>query len=165
MQADPLEVVTNYLQPKLAHEYEVLYVAQHEIAQILSSNKIAPHHRLTAYRYLLRYSTLAGELNLPEPEDVVEAVTATGDLTSTASLPSASQTQTQPNSEARNERPRGALPLPQAEVIEHANPEVVKAARILLQSLALHKATCQFVGESTGSSSFGYCCVRIRRPG
>lgn len=157
MQADPLEPVTNYLQPKLAHEYEVLYVAQHEIAQILSSNKIAPNHRLTAYRYLLRYSTLAGELNLPEIEVVIEAVAAAGDCglpMSTTPLPSASATSTtqiqaQANSEAGSLRP-AALPLPQPDAIEHANPEVLKAAKIVLQSLALHKAPCQFVGGIDG---------------
>jgi hypothetical protein len=62
------------LSPAVAHEYELLLIAEPQIVGALS--QIEPDDRLSAYRYIVRRTWVQNTLHLPPIVEVRQAVAA-----------------------------------------------------------------------------------------
>jgi hypothetical protein len=69
---DPLVNVIAYIEPELGHEYELLMVAESQIASYLA--KLPPASRRNAYRHMLRHTRLRNSLKLPTLQEVTAAI-------------------------------------------------------------------------------------------
>jgi len=82
---DPLLGVIGYVEPELAHEYELVMVAEAQLTGYLS--QLPSESRLNAFRHILRHTRLRNSLKLPPLQDVAVAI-ASGSVPSSAqSLP------------------------------------------------------------------------------
>jgi len=82
---DPLLGVIGYVEPELAHEYELVMVAEAQLTNYLA--QLPGESRLNAYRHILRHTRLRNSLKLPPLQDVAVAI-ASGSVPSSApSLP------------------------------------------------------------------------------
>jgi hypothetical protein len=69
---DPLINVIGYLEPELAHEYELVMVAQAQLTGYLAN--LPGEKRLLAYRHILRHTRLRNSLQLPSLQEITTAV-------------------------------------------------------------------------------------------
>ena len=82
---DPLLGVIGYVEPELAHEYELVMVAEAQLTGYLAH--LPGESRLNGYRHILRHTRLRNSLKLPPLQDVALAI-ASGSVPSSApSLP------------------------------------------------------------------------------
>jgi hypothetical protein len=82
---DPLLGVIGYVEPELAHEYELVMVAEAQLTTYLA--QLPGESRLNAFRHILRHTRLRNSLKLPPLQDVALAI-ASGSVPSSAqSLP------------------------------------------------------------------------------
>lgn len=82
---DPLLGVIGYVEPELAHEYELVMVAETQLTGYLA--QLPGEGRLNAYRHILRHTRLRNSLKLPSLQDVALAI-ASGSVPSPShSLP------------------------------------------------------------------------------
>ena len=70
---DPLLGVIGYVEPELAHEYELVMVAETQLTGYLAH--LPGESRLNAYRHILRHTRLRNSLKLPPLQDVALAIT------------------------------------------------------------------------------------------
>jgi hypothetical protein len=73
---DPLLGVIGYVEPELAHEYELVMVAEGQLASYLAH--LPEASRLNAYRHILRHTRLRNSLKLPPLQDVALAIGEAG---------------------------------------------------------------------------------------
>jgi hypothetical protein len=69
---DPLLGVVGYVEPELAHEYELVMVAVGQLTGYLAH--LPGESRLNAYRHILRHTRLRNSLKLPPLQDVALAI-------------------------------------------------------------------------------------------
>ena len=69
---DPLLGVVGYVEPELAHEYELVMVAVGQLTGYLAN--LPGESRLNAYRHILRHTRLRNSLKLPPLQDVALAI-------------------------------------------------------------------------------------------
>jgi hypothetical protein len=69
---DPLLGVIGYVEPELAHEYELVMVAEVQLTSYLA--QLPGESRLNAYRHILRHTRLRNSLKLPSLQDVALAI-------------------------------------------------------------------------------------------
>lgn len=69
---DPLINVIGYLEPELAHEYELVMVAEPQLTSYLAN--LPGEKRLLAYRHILRHTRLRNSLKLPSLQEITTAV-------------------------------------------------------------------------------------------
>jgi hypothetical protein len=69
---DPLLGVIGYVEPELAHEYELVMVAEAQLTGYLA--QLPGNSRLNAYRHILRHTRLRNSLKLPSLQDVALAI-------------------------------------------------------------------------------------------
>jgi hypothetical protein len=69
---DPLLGVIGYVEPKLAHEYELVMVAEAQLTGYLA--QLPGESRLNAFRHILRHTRLRNSLKLPPLQDVAFAI-------------------------------------------------------------------------------------------
>jgi hypothetical protein len=69
---DPLLGVIGYVEPELAHEYELVMVAEAQLTGYLAH--LPGESRLNAYRHILRHTRLRNSLKLPSLQDVALAI-------------------------------------------------------------------------------------------
>jgi hypothetical protein len=82
---DPLLGVIGYVEPELAHEYELVMVAEAQLTGYLA--QLPGESRLNAYRHILRHTRLRDSLKLPPLQDVALAVSSGTVLSPTQALP------------------------------------------------------------------------------
>ena len=82
---DPLLGVIGYVEPELAHEYELVMVAEAQLTGYLA--QLPGESRLNAFRHILRHTRLRNSLKLPPLQDVALAITAGSVLSSAQALP------------------------------------------------------------------------------
>jgi hypothetical protein len=82
---DPLLGVIGYVEPELAHEYELVMVAEAQLTGYLA--QLPGESRLNAFRHILRHTRLRNSLKLPPLHDVALAITAGSVPSSSQSLP------------------------------------------------------------------------------
>jgi hypothetical protein len=82
---DPLLGVIGYVEPELAHEYELVMVAEAQLTGYLA--QLPGESRLNAYRHILRHTRLRNSLKLPSLQDVALAIASGGVPSSSQSLP------------------------------------------------------------------------------
>jgi hypothetical protein len=75
---DPLLGVIGYVEPELAHEYELVMVAEAQLTGYLA--QLPGESRLNAFRHILRHTRLRNSLKLPPLQDVAVAI-ASGSVT------------------------------------------------------------------------------------
>lgn len=73
VQEDPLMSVIGYIQPELAHEYELLMVAEAQLGTYLG--KLPQEKRMLAYGHILRHTRIRRSFSLPPLQDVAAAIT------------------------------------------------------------------------------------------
>jgi hypothetical protein len=78
---DPLLGVIGYVEPELAHEYELVMVAEAQLTGYLAH--LPGESRLNGYRHILRHTRLRNSLKLPPLQDVAKAI-ASGSVPSSA---------------------------------------------------------------------------------
>jgi len=71
---DPLLGVIGYVEPELAHEYELVMVAESQLTGYLA--QLPTETRLNAYRHILRHTRLINSLKLPPLQDVAKAISS-----------------------------------------------------------------------------------------
>ncbi len=71
---DPLLGVIGYVEPELAHEYELVMVAEAQLTGYLS--QLPGEARFNAFRHILRHTRLRNSLKLPPLQDVAVAIAA-----------------------------------------------------------------------------------------
>lgn len=71
---DPLLGVIGYVEPELAHEYELVMVAESQLISYLA--QLPGDSRLNAYRHILRHTRLRNSLKLPSLQDVALAISS-----------------------------------------------------------------------------------------
>jgi hypothetical protein len=69
---DPLLGVIGYVEPELAHEYELVMVAEAQLTGYLA--QLPRESRLNAFRHILRHTRLRNSLKLPPLQDVAVAI-------------------------------------------------------------------------------------------
>jgi hypothetical protein len=69
---DPLLGVIGYVEPELAHEYELVMVAEAQLTGYLA--QLPGESRLNAFRHILRHTRLRNSLKLPPLQDVALAI-------------------------------------------------------------------------------------------
>ena len=69
---DPLLGVIGYVEPELAHEYELVMVAEAQLTGYLA--QLPGESRLNAFRHILRHTRLRNSLKLPPLQDVAVAI-------------------------------------------------------------------------------------------
>jgi hypothetical protein len=69
---DPLLGVIGYVEPELAHEYELVMVAEAQLTGYLA--QLPGESRLNAFRHILRHTRLRNSLKLPSLQDVAAAI-------------------------------------------------------------------------------------------
>ncbi len=69
---DPLLGVIGYVEPELAHEYELVMVAEAQLTNYLA--QLPGDSRLNAFRHILRHTRLRNSLKLPPLQDVALAI-------------------------------------------------------------------------------------------
>jgi hypothetical protein len=69
---DPLLGVIGYVEPELAHEYELVMVSEAQLIGYLAH--LPGESRLNAYRHILRHTRLRNSLKLPPLQDVALAI-------------------------------------------------------------------------------------------
>ena len=69
---DPLLGVIGYVEPELAHEYELVMVAEAQLTGYLV--QLPGESRLNAFRHILRHTRLRNSLKLPPLQDVAVAI-------------------------------------------------------------------------------------------
>jgi hypothetical protein len=82
---DPLLGVIGYVEPELAHEYELVMVAEAQLTGYLA--QLPRESRLNAFRHILRHTRLRNSLKLPPLQDVAVAITSGSVPSSAQSLP------------------------------------------------------------------------------
>jgi hypothetical protein len=82
---DPLLGVIGYVEPELAHEYELVMVAEAQLTGYLA--QLPGESRLNAYSHILRHTRLRNSLKLPPLQDVALAIASGSVLSSTQALP------------------------------------------------------------------------------
>jgi len=82
---DPLLGVIGYVEPELAHEYELVMVAEAQLTGYLA--QLPGESRLNAFRHILRHTRLRNSLKLPPLQDVALAIASGSVLSSTQALP------------------------------------------------------------------------------
>ena len=82
---DPLLGVIGYVEPELAHEYELVMVAEAQMTGYLA--QLPGESRLNAYRHILRHTRLRNSLKLPPLQDVALAIASGNVPSSSQSLP------------------------------------------------------------------------------
>jgi hypothetical protein len=73
---DPLIGVIGYVEPELAHEYELVMVAEAQLIGYLA--QLPGESRLNAFRHILRHTRLRNSLKLPPLQDVALAIGEAG---------------------------------------------------------------------------------------
>jgi len=73
---DPLLGVIGYVEPELAHEYELVMVAEAQLTGYLA--QLPGESRLNAFRHILRHTRLRNSLKLPPLHDVALAIGEAG---------------------------------------------------------------------------------------
>jgi hypothetical protein len=73
---DPLLGVIGYVEPELAHEYELVMVAEAQLTGYLA--QLPGESRLNAFRHILRHTRLRNSLKLPPLQDVALAIGEAG---------------------------------------------------------------------------------------
>jgi len=73
---DPLLGVIGYVEPELAHEYELVMVAEAQLTGYLA--QLPGESRLNAFRHILRHTRLRNSLKLPPLQDVAVAIGEAG---------------------------------------------------------------------------------------
>lgn len=69
---DPLLGVIGYVEPELAHEYELVMVAEVQLTSYLA--QLPGESRLNAFRHIIRHTRLRNSLKLPSLQDVALAI-------------------------------------------------------------------------------------------
>jgi len=82
---DPLLGVIGYVEPELAHEYELVMVAEAQLTGYLA--QLPGESRLNAFRHILRHTRLRNSLKLPPLQDVALAIASGTVPSSSQSLP------------------------------------------------------------------------------
>jgi hypothetical protein len=82
---DPLLGVIGYVEPELAHEYELVMVAEAQLTGYLA--QLPGESRLNAFRHILRHTRLRNSLKLPPLQDVALAIASGSVSSSSQSLP------------------------------------------------------------------------------
>jgi hypothetical protein len=82
---DPLLGVIGYVEPELAHEYELVMVAEAQLTGYLA--QLPGESRLNAFRHILRHTRLRNSLKLPPLQDVALAIASGSVPSSSQSLP------------------------------------------------------------------------------
>jgi hypothetical protein len=82
---DPLLGVIGYVEPELAHEYELVMVAEAQLTGYLA--QLPGESRLNAFRHILRHTRLRNSLKLPPLQDVAVAIASGSVPSSTQALP------------------------------------------------------------------------------
>jgi hypothetical protein len=82
---DPLLGVIGYVEPELAHEYELVMVAEGQLTGYLAH--LPSESRLNAYSHILRHTRLRNSLKLPPLQDVAAAIASGTIPRSSQSLP------------------------------------------------------------------------------
>jgi len=82
---DPLLGVIGYVEPELAHEYELVMVAEAQLTGYLA--QLPGESRLNAFRHILRHTRLRNSLKLPPLQDVALAIASGTVASSSQSLP------------------------------------------------------------------------------
>lgn len=129
---DPLLGVIGYVEPELAHEYELVMVAEAQLTGYLAH--LPGESRLNAYRHILRHTRLRNSLKLPPLQDVALAISSGSVPLSCPSLPQKNE-QVKPEQEevpaievpARpvEEKPVDATPSPTVQPASATNPPAV----------------------------------------
>jgi hypothetical protein len=73
---DPLLGVIGYVEPELAHEYELVMVAEAQLTGYLA--QLPGESRMNAFRHILRHTRLRNSLKLPPLQDVALAIGEAG---------------------------------------------------------------------------------------
>lgn len=73
VQDDPLMSVIGYIEPELAHEYELLMVAEAQLGAYLG--QLPQQKRILAYGHILRHTRIRRSFSLPPLQDVAAAIT------------------------------------------------------------------------------------------
>lgn len=126
---DPLLGVIGYVEPELAHEYELVMVSEAQLTGYLAH--LSGESRLNAYRHILRHTRLRNSLKLPSLQDVVLAVNSGSVPSSSQALPQKKE-QVKPGQEevptidipARPvyEKPIDVIPSPTVQPASASNP-------------------------------------------
>jgi hypothetical protein len=82
---DPLLGVIGYVEPELAHEYELVMVAEAQLTGYLAH--LPRESRSNAYRHILRHTWLRNSLKLPPLQDVAVAIASGSVPRDSQSLP------------------------------------------------------------------------------
>jgi hypothetical protein len=82
---DPLLGVIGYVEPELAHEYELVMVAEAQLTGYLA--QLPGESRLNAFRHILRHTRLRNSLKLPPLQDVALAIASGSVPRDSRSLP------------------------------------------------------------------------------
>ena len=109
---DPLLGVIGYVEPELAHEYELVMVAEAQLTGYLA--QLPGESRLNAYSHILRHTRLRNSLKLPPLRDVALAIASGTVQGSTQALP--------PTRPALDEVPAIDVPAMPVEVMPTAQP-------------------------------------------
>jgi len=82
---DPLLGVIGYVEPELAHEYELVMVAEAQLTNYLA--QLPGELRLNAFKHILRHTRLRDSLKLPPLQDVALAIASGSVPNPSQSLP------------------------------------------------------------------------------
>jgi hypothetical protein len=91
---DPLLGVIGYVEPELAHEYELVMVAEAQLTGYLA--QLPRESRLNAFRHILRHTRLRNSLKLPPLQDVAVAIGEAGRSEASIASPAPSTKPTLP---------------------------------------------------------------------
>ena len=123
---DPLLGVIGYVEPELAHEYELVMVAEAQLTGYLAH--LPGESRLNAYRHILRHTRLRNSLKLPSLQDVALAIASGSVPRDSQSLPP--QKESVPDEVPAidvpatpvDEKPVEAIPSPTVQPASASNP-------------------------------------------
>lgn len=159
MQEDPLTGVMGYVSPELAHEYELLMVAESQLVNYL--NRLPADKRLPGYRHLLRHTRLRNHaLDLPPLQDVATALGGVPVAPAPApqSISPATSTQEQPTLgswlQTENSTVQTIDVMASSSTITHANPQIAQIAQVIYNTFVTHRAPCKFIDGIDGYKFF-----------
>jgi hypothetical protein len=160
---DPLLGVIGYVEPELAHEYELVMVAEAQLTGYLAH--LPGESRLNAYRHILRHTRLRNSLKLPSLQDVALAIASPIPPT-TPTLPAVKPESApaievkaevvEPSQSAQpkvSDRTPGSQPITQPTAVPNIDPTTEQAGLKVLDALATTRRSTLLIGDTGAGKS------------
>jgi hypothetical protein len=160
---DPLLGVIGYVEPELAHEYELVMVSEAQLTGYLAH--LSGESRLNAYRHILRHTRLRNSLKLPSLQDVALAIASPIPPT-TPTLPAvkpesapaievkAEVVEPSPSAQPKvSDRTPGSQPITQPTAVPNIDPTTEQAGLKVLDALATTRRSTLLIGDTGAGKS------------